>query len=331
MEYINSGVNIEEGSNLVNLIKHDVSSTHTKSVIGNFGGFAGMFKLGDSYKNPVLVSCTDGVGTKVSLAQEYKLFDGIGQDLVAMCINDLVTCGAKPLFFLDYYASSKLNIDDAATVIKSIANACKITDTALLGGETAEMPGHYTENNFDLAGFVVGCVEQENIIDNSRIKEGDMLIGIHSNGPHANGFSLIRKILKETGTDDRYLINELMKPTYLYSPLVLKLLEKHTINGIAHITGGGITENLPRIIPDGLAASVWKNSWKLPEIFQWIQEKGNITTEEMRTVFNCGIGMILVVNRCDCHKIKETIFNNGFSCLFIGRIVSNENKKILYS
>ena len=257
--YKSAGVDIDAGNNLVDLIKKDVASSHTQNVLGNIGGFAGMFKLDKEYENPILVACTDGVGTKVALAQEADKLDGIGQDLVAMCVNDLIVCGAKPLFFLDYFASSKLEVGEAAKVIKSIANACKDSGCALLGGETAEMPGHYVGKNFDLAGFSVGCVEENKVIDNTNIKENDVLIGIESSGPHSNGFSLIRKIIKDSNLnkeDYRSIVDLALKPTYLYPNLIMKLVSDFDIHGMAHITGGGLTENIPRSIPENLSASI---------------------------------------------------------------------------
>ena len=232
--YKSAGVDIDAGNNLVDLIKEDVASSHTPNVLGNIGGFAGMFKLDKEYKNPILVACTDGVGTKVALAQEANKLDGIGQDLVAMCVNDLIVCGAMPLFFLDYFASSKLEVDEASKVIKSIASACKDSGCALLGGETAEMPGHYIGKNFDLAGFSVGCVEEDKVIDGSTIKENDVLIGIESSGPHSNGFSLIRKIIKDANLNkDEYecIVELAMKPTHLYPNLIMNLIDRFDIHG----------------------------------------------------------------------------------------------------
>ena len=277
--YKSAGVDIQAGNDLVDKIKDDVASSHGPNVLGNIGGFAGMFKLDKEYKNPILVACTDGVGTKVALAQETQKLDSIGQDLVAMCVNDLIVCGAKPLFFLDYFATSKLDVNEAAVIIKSIAKACKDSGCALLGGETAEMPGHYAGNNFDLAGFSVGCVDEHKILTNKSIESGDILLGIESSGPHSNGFSLIRKIISESDLDiDEYQhITEMaLKPTHLYPSLILNLLSKYKINGMAHITGGGLTENIPRSIPKNLSVTINKSSWEMPEIFQWLQKNGNI-------------------------------------------------------
>lgn len=321
--YKSAGVDIQAGNDLVDKIKDDVASSHGPNVLGNIGGFAGMFKLDKEYKNPILVACTDGVGTKVALAQETQKLDSIGQDLVAMCVNDLIVCGAKPLFFLDYFATSKLDVNEAAVIIKSIAKACKDSGCALLGGETAEMPGHYAGNNFDLAGFSVGCVDEHKILTNKSIESGDILLGIESSGPHSNGFSLIRKIISESDLDiDEYQhITEMaLKPTHLYPSLILNLLSKYKINGMAHITGGGLTENIPRSIPKNLSVTINKSSWEMPEIFQWLQKNGNILEEEMFRVFNCGIGMVLIVDKNNSELIQEDIRSLGFKNYIIGEV-----------
>jgi phosphoribosylformylglycinamidine cyclo-ligase len=326
--YKSAGVDIDAGNNLVDLIKKDVASSHTQNVLGNIGGFAGMFKLDKEYENPILVACTDGVGTKVALAQEADQLDGIGQDLVAMCVNDLIVCGAKPLFFLDYFASSKLEVSEAAKVIKSIANACKDSGCALLGGETAEMPGHYVGKNFDLAGFSVGCVEENKVIDNTNIKENDVLIGIESSGPHSNGFSLIRKIIKDSNLNKeeyRSIVELALKPTHLYPNLIMKLVSNFDIHGMAHITGGGLTENIPRSIPENLSASIDTSSWVMPEIFKWLQANGSLEDEDMFRIFNCGIGMVLIVKEDDSIEILEEIKNHNFKCFSIGKLINKQN------
>ena len=326
--YKSAGVDIDAGNNLVDLIKKDVASSHTQNVLGNIGGFAGMFKLDKEYENPILVACTDGVGTKVALAQEADQLDGIGQDLVAMCVNDLIVCGAKPLFFLDYFASSKLEVSEAAKVIKSIANACKDSGCALLGGETAEMPGHYVGKNFDLAGFSVGCVEENKVIDNTNIKENDVLIGIESSGPHSNGFSLIRKIIKDSNLNKeeyRSMVELALKPTHLYPNLIMKLVSNFDIHGMAHITGGGLTENIPRSIPENLSASIDTGSWVMPEIFKWLQANGSLEDEDMFRIFNCGIGMVLIVKEDDSIEILEEIKNHNFKCFSIGKLINRQN------
>jgi phosphoribosylformylglycinamidine cyclo-ligase len=321
--YKSAGVDIQAGNDLVDKIKDDVASSHGPNVLGNIGGFAGMFKLDKEYKNPILVACTDGVGTKVALAQETQKLDSIGQDLVAMCVNDLIVCGAKPLFFLDYFATSKLDVNEAAVIIKSIAKACKDSGCALLGGETAEMPGHYAGNNFDLAGFSVGCVDEHKILTNKSVESGDILLGIESSGPHSNGFSLIRKIISESdlNIDEYQHITEMaLKPTHLYPSLILNLLSKYKINGMAHITGGGLTENIPRSIPKNLSVTINKSSWEMPEIFQWLQKNGNILEEEMFRVFNCGIGMVLIVDKNNSELIQEDIRSLGFKNYIIGEV-----------
>ena len=326
--YKSAGVDIDAGNNLVDLIKKDVASSHTQNVLGNIGGFAGMFKLDKEYENPILVACTDGVGTKVALAQEADQLDGIGQDLVAMCVNDLIVCGAKPLFFLDYFASSKLEVSEAAKVIKSIANACKDSGCALLGGETAEMPGHYVGKNFDLAGFSVGCVEENKVIDSAKIKESDVLIGIESSGPHSNGFSLIRKIIKDSNLNKeeyRSMVELALKPTHLYPNLIMKLVSNFDIHGMAHITGGGLTENIPRSIPENLSASIDTSSWVMPEIFKWLQANGSLEDEDMFRIFNCGIGMVLIVKEDDSIEILEEIKNHNFKCFSIGKLINKQN------
>ena len=332
--YKSAGVDIQAGNDLVDKIKDDVASSHGPNVLGNIGGFAGMFKLDKEYKNPILVACTDGVGTKVALAQETQKLDSIGQDLVAMCVNDLIVCGAKPLFFLDYFATSKLDVNEAAVIIKSIAKACKDSGCALLGGETAEMPGHYAGNNFDLAGFSVGCVDEHKILTNKSVESGDILLGIESSGPHSNGFSLIRKIISESdlNIDEYQHITEMaLKPTHLYPSLILNLLSKYKINGMAHITGGGLTENIPRSIPKNLSVTINKSSWEMPEIFQWLQKNGNILEEEMFRVFNCGIGMVLIVDKNNSELIQKDIRSLGFKNYIIGEVTDEDiNNPVRY-
>jgi len=329
-----AGVDIDAGNDLVDKIKKNVAATHNKNVLGNIGGFAGMYELDNDIENPILVACTDGVGTKVSLAQEYNDLSGIGQDLVAMCVNDLVVCGARPLFFLDYYASSKLNVNEAATVVKSIANACIESDCALLGGETAEMPGHYIDNNFDLAGFSVGCVSKDKIIKKDNVKNGDVLIGIESSGPHSNGFSLIRKIIKESNaTDDEktQVAKKCLKPTILYPRLIKDLILNYKINSISHITGGGLTENLPRSITEDLSVKINSNSWKMPSIFEWLKENGNISDEDMYRVFNCGIGMALFVDKSEALDISDKIKEFGMKSYIIGEVIhKKENPSVIF-
>ena len=330
--YKSAGVDINAGNELVDLIKKDVSASHGPNVLGNIGGFAGMFRLDKEYKNPILVACTDGVGTKVALAQETGMLDGIGQDLVAMCVNDLIVCGAKPLFFLDYFASSKLEIKEASTIISSIANACIESGCALLGGETAEMPGHYVGKNFDLAGFSVGCVDEDKIINNKTISAGNVLIGIESSGPHSNGFSLIRKIIKDANLSemDFNRVTEMaLKPTILYPSLIINLIDKFKIHGMAHITGGGLTENIPRSIPENLSVQILKDSWVMPEIFKWLQDTGDIKEADMFRIFNCGIGMVLIVDHESAQEIQDKITAEGYKSFVIGSVQEKSSDKLV--
>ena len=333
--YKSAGVDIDAGDDLINKIKKNVSNSHNKNVLGNIGGFAGMYKLDREFNNPVLVACTDGVGTKVALAQQYKNLSGIGQDLVAMCVNDLVVCGAKPLFFLDYYASSKLVVDEASQVIKSISDACFNSGCALLGGETAEMPGHYVGNNFDLAGFSVGCVDEDKIIQAKKTIAGNILIGIESSGPHSNGYSLIRKILKNSKTPDeekKSIANKLLTPTILYPKLILEIINEYQINSMAHITGGGLAENLPRSIPDNLCVEIKTDSWELPEIFKWIKNEGNISMNDMYRIFNCGIGMVLFVEKEEAVNISNKISDMNFKNFIIGEVKEkNKSNSVIFS
>ena len=325
-----AGVDIDAGEDLIKKIKKDVVSTHGINVIGNIGGFAGMFRLPKEFENPVLVACTDGVGTKVALAQEFGSLNEIGQDLVAMCVNDLVVCGAQPLFFLDYYATSKLNVNEASIVIKSIADACIDSGCSLLGGETAEMPGHYIDNNFDLAGFSVGCVEEDYIISSENVSSGNMLIGIESSGPHSNGFSLIRKILNNyQGPEDikHDIITKVLTPTTLYPKLILNILKKYKINSLSHITGGGLIENLPRSIPNYLSVEIDSQSWQMPEVFKWLKNEGNILQNDMYRIFNCGIGMVLIVNEKDVKDILNEISSNKLNGYLIGRVKDKNQKE----
>ena len=329
-----AGVDIEAGEDLIKKIKNDVASTHDTNVIGNIGGFAGMFKLPKEFQNPILVACTDGVGTKVALAQEFGNLDGIGQDLVAMCVNDLIVCGAKPLFFLDYYATSKLNVNEASVVIKSIAEACIDSGCSLLGGETAEMPGHYIDNNFDLAGFSVGCVEENQIITSDNVSSGNILIGIESSGPHSNGFSLIRKIIDGyEGSEDikNEIIKKALVPTNLYPKVILNILKNYKINSISHITGGGLLENLPRSVPKHLSLEIDSQSWQMPEVFEWLKNEGKILQHDMYRIFNCGIGMVLIVNKEYVNDILNEISSNKLNSYVIGEVKDKtKNESVIF-
>tara|TARA_B100001250_G_C19780844_1_gene781787 strand:+ start:11 stop:1042 length:1032 start_codon:yes stop_codon:yes gene_type:complete len=327
--YKSAGVDIDAGDNLIKKIKKEVSASHNENVLNNIGGFAGMYRLNDEFIKPILVACTDGVGTKVALAQKYKNLSGIGQDLVAMCVNDLIVSGAKPLFFLDYYASSKLNVEEASEVIKSISNACIQSGCALLGGETAEMPGHYIDNNFDLAGFSVGCVDEDKIIQANNVSAGNVLIGIESSGPHSNGFSLIRKLLDESKVSDNKkseIAEYLLKPTILYPKLILNLIEEFKINSISHITGGGLIENLPRSIPEDLFVEIQSNSWEIPNIFKWIMSEGDIPIMDMYRIFNCGIGMVIFVEDMHAEEISNKISSMSFKNSIIGKVKKRDGE-----
>ena len=320
MDYKTSGVDIEAGRSFVNDIKDTIKSTHRPEVLGGFGGFNGMMKIPSGYKNPVLVSGTDGVGTKLNLARIANEHHGIGIDLVAMCVNDVITCGAEPLFFLDYIACGKLDSGILKVVVNGIADACKIAGCSLLGGETAEMPKFYTTGKYDVAGFCVGVVEEDEYIDGRTIAENDIIIGIESSGLHSNGFSLVNDMI----TKQKLFLNrtpELLTPTIIYAPIVKKLVEDKLVKGMAHITGGGLPENLPRCIPKGLNVKLNYNSWKLPEIFQKIMLAGDIPEEEMINVFNLGIGYCIVTSSNNEENIHNIIEDLGFRSWTIGEIV----------
>ena len=320
MDYKTSGVDIEAGRSFVNDIKDTIKSTHRPEVLGGFGGFNGMMKIPSGYKNPVLVSGTDGVGTKLNLARMANDHHGIGIDLVAMCVNDVITCGAEPLFFLDYIACGKLDSGILKVVVNGIADACKIAGCSLLGGETAEMPKFYTTGKYDVAGFCVGVIEEDEYIDGRTIVEKDIIIGIESSGLHSNGFSLINDMI----TKQKLFLNrtpELLTPTIIYAPIVKKLVEDKLVKGMAHITGGGLPENLPRCIPKGLNVKLNYNSWQLPEIFQKIMLAGEIPEEEMINVFNLGIGYCIVTSSNNEENIHNIIEDFGFRSWTIGEVV----------
>jgi phosphoribosylformylglycinamidine cyclo-ligase len=311
LSYRDAGVDIDAGDDLVDDIKKIVRSTKRPEVLAGVGGFGALVSLPKKYKKPVLVSGTDGVGTKLRLGIDSGRVEGLGQDLVGMCVNDVLVSGAEPLFFLDYYATGKLDQKVAAQVIKGIATGCKLAGCALVGGETAEMPGMYAKGDFDLAGFCVAVAEQSKIIDGSKVKIGDVIIGLPSSGPHSNGYSLVRKILEVSGAElsDKFeggtIGDALLAPTTIYVKPILKALEaKLPIVGMSHITGGGIVGNLPRCFPKGTAAVIDTSSWKRPAIFDWLQEKGGVEQDEMWRVFNCGVGFALIVPR---KKVAETL------------------------
>lgn len=327
LSYKNAGVSIERGNELVKRLKKTVSNTHRQGVMGGLGGFGALFDLGSlNYKHPVLVSGTDGVGTKIKLAIDNKRHESIGIDLVGMCVNDLIVQGADPLFFLDYFACSSLNVDIAETVINGIADGCTLAGCSLVGGETAEMPGMYQPGEYDLAGFCVGVVEKDEIITGQGVSAGDILIAIASSGCHSNGYSLIRKIISVTNQDlsellaGKTLLNHLLEPTRIYAKQILGLINKVPIKAIAHITGGGLIENIPRVIPDDLAVKIEANSWKLPPIFEWLREKGNIDSHEMYKTFNCGVGIILCVDSDNVRKTISYLTDIGEDAWVIGQI-----------
>lgn len=327
LSYKSAGVDIDAGNKLVERIKEVTKRTRRPEVISGLGGFGALCKLPSGYKSPILVSGTDGVGTKLKLAIELENHAGIGIDLVAMCVNDLVVCGAEPLFFLDYYATGKLNIDVAAEVITGIAEGCELAGCALVGGETAEMPGMYQGEDYDLAGFCVGVVEESEIIDGNSVHVGDTLVAIDSSGPHANGYSLIRKILEVSSTDPRTvqldgesLAEALLRPTRIYVKPVLDLIRECKVHAIAHITGGGLLENIPRVLPSGLVASIDADSWQLPPVFKWLQEQGNVEQGEMYRTFNCGIGMVICVPANEVDNALTILHQAGESARVIGKI-----------
>ncbi|AAQ00789.1 MULTISPECIES: phosphoribosylformylglycinamidine cyclo-ligase [Prochlorococcus] len=329
MDYKSAGVNVEAGRAFVNRIKASVESTSRPEVIGGIGGFGGFMRLPRGLEKPVLVSGTDGVGTKLELAQDYGSHYGVGIDLVAMCVNDVITSGAEPLFFLDYIATGKLTPEALTEVIEGIAEGCNQSKCSLLGGETAEMPGFYSDGRYDLAGFCVAVVEENKIINGSKIKVGDQIIGIKSNGFHSNGFSLIRKVVKLAGVNEKScfgsrkvpLIDYLLKPTQLYVHLVQALLQANLpVKGMAHITGGGLPENLPRCLPDGLAASIDRNNWEEPSIYKWLRNEGDIPESDLWNTFNFGIGFCLVVSPDQSKDLIDMCSANGFVAWNIGQV-----------
>ena len=328
--YKKAGVDIKAGNDLVNKIKGDVAKTFDKNVLGDIGSFSGFYTLPKGFKNPVLVACTDGVGTKVALAQSNSSLGTIGQDLVAMCVNDMVTSGAQPLFFLDYFATSRLNVTETASVIKGIAKACKKSNCSLIGGETAEMPNHYVGKNFDLAGFSVGIVEKRLIIDTSNVKKNHLIVGIGSSGAHSNGFSLINKLIKElrSKSEREKLIKLALKPTHLYTTVILDLLKKVKVKSIANITGGGILENIPRSIPKNLSSEIYLDNWKLPSLFQTLQSLGNIQMNDMLRIFNCGIGMTVIIDPKDLNTTMKVISQHKFKSYMIGKVVNKQSTEI---
>jgi len=327
LTYRDAGVDIEAGDELVERIKPAAARTQRPEVLGGLGGFGALVELPAKYKQPVLVSGTDGVGTKLKLAIESGRHGTIGQDLVAMCVNDVVVQGAEPLFFLDYYATGRLDVDTAADVITGIAKGCELAGCALVGGETAELPGMYQGEDYDLAGFAVGVVEKARIIDGSKVKDGDAIIGLASSGPHSNGYSLVRKILAVSGAsfeerlDGRALIDRLMEPTRIYVKSLLRLLEEVPVHAFAHITGGGLTENVPRVLPAALGVELDAQAWPRPAVFQWLMDAGNVALPEMYRTFNMGIGMVAVVDPANAARCLEALKATGEQAWAIGRVI----------
>jgi phosphoribosylformylglycinamidine cyclo-ligase len=339
LSYRDAGVDIDTGNRLVDHIKPIAARTRRPGVLGGIGGFGALFELPlDRYKEPVLVSGTDGVGTKLKLAIELGLHHTVGIDLVAMCANDLVVQGAEPLFFLDYYATGKLDLAVASAVMEGIGHGCEIAGMALIGGETAEMPGMYAAQDYDLAGFCVGVVEKSKILDGSRVQVGDALLGLASSGPHSNGYSLIRKILEMCGADlhldfnGRPLGEILLTPTRIYVQALLKLLHTVEVRALAHITGGGLSENIPRVLPDYCHARIDLKSWPRPPVFQWLQEQGGVAEAEMLRTFNCGVGMVICVAQAEKAQAMQALRESGEQVWEIGVIEKSQEKvpEVLY-
>ena len=333
LTYRDAGVDIDASDDLVEAIKPHARRTLRKGVLAGIGGFGALFEISRKYREPVLVSGTDGVGTKLKLAFQLRRHDTVGIDLVAMSVNDILTLGAEPLFFLDYYACGRLYTGIAAAVIKGIAAGCEQAGCALIGGETAEMPGMYPEGEYDLAGFAVGVVEKRRIIDGSAIAAGDIVLGLASSGAHSNGYSLIRRIIGMKGVDlsaaldGRTLSDVLLAPTRIYVKPVLKLIRRIAVKGIAHITGGGLLENVPRVLPSRLAAAIEGESWAMPPLFNWLKRQGGIADDEMYRVFNCGIGMVLVVDAADAAKAQALLTRAGETVWRIGTIRRRRGKE----
>lgn len=333
LSYSDAGVDIDAGNDLIEQIKPLAARTKRPGVLAGLGGFGALFEIPlDRYKNPLLVSGTDGVGTKLRLAMQIEKHDTIGIDLVAMCVNDLIVQGAEPLFFLDYYATGKLDTATAVSVVDGIATGCEQAGAALIGGETAEMPGMYEAGDYDLAGFSVGIVEKSEVIDGSKVQAGDVLIGMASSGPHSNGYSLVRKILEVSGADinsdldGKPLGERLLEPTRIYVKPLLELMKQLPIHALAHITGGGLTENLPRVLPNQTVAEVDNNSWQWPTVFQWLQQQGNVETAEMIRTFNCGVGMVIVVAAEDADQTIEILNQQGEQAWKLGNILASDEE-----
>ncbi len=326
LSYKDAGVDIDAGEELVKRIKSVTKKTRRPEVLTDIGGFGALFSLPKGLKEPVLVAGTDGVGTKLKLATDLNKHDTIGIDLVAMCVNDLIVQGAEPLFFLDYYATGKLDVDVAQSVVTGIGEGCLQAGCSLTGGETAEMPGMYKTGDYDLAGFCVGIVDRENIIDGSEVSKGDVLLALGSSGPHSNGYSLIRKVLEVSGqkTDEllsgKPLGEHLLEPTRIYVKTLLSLCRQMPVHALAHITGGGLTDNIPRVLPENTKAVIDTDSWKWPVIFNWLQEKGNIEISEMYRTFNCGVGMVIAIPEKHAQEALNLLHGAGEKAWKIGHI-----------
>lgn len=327
LTYRDAGVDIDAGDALVERIKPLAKRTMREGVLTSIGGFGALFEIPKRYQEPVLVSGTDGVGTKLRLAFEWNKHDTVGIDLVAMSVNDILVQGAEPLFFLDYFACGRLSVDTAATVVGGIAQGCEQAGCALIGGETAEMPGMYPDGEYDLAGFAVGAVEKSKIINGSTIQPGDVILGLASSGAHSNGYSLIRKILERAGAQPdqdfhgQPLKDVVMAPTRIYVKSVLDVIAKHEVKGLAHITGGGLLENVPRILREGLQARLQRQSWTLPPLFQWLQQQGQVDDNEMYRVFNCGIGMVMVVSPDQADAVAASLQGHGETVFRLGEVL----------
>ena len=342
LSYKDAGVDIDAGDALVQRIKSVARATTRPEVVGGLGGFGALCRIPQGYRSPLLVSGTDGVGTKLKLALALQMHDTIGIDLVAMCVNDLLVCGAEPLFFLDYYATGKLDVDTATAVVSGIGDGCQQAGCALIGGETAEMPGMYQADDYDLAGFCVGVVEESEVITGESVAEGDVLIGVASSGAHSNGYSLIRKVIEVSGVDIANttealdgvpLAQALMAPTKIYVKAIQalqKALGNENLHAMSHITGGGLTENLPRVLPETLAAQINTQSWQMPKLFNWLKQNGNIEQQEMYRTFNCGVGFVIVVPAKQAQRAIETLNAAGETAWQLGEMVTRSDKAVIY-
>ena len=334
LSYRDAGVDIDAGDQLVENIKPFAKRTMRPEVLNGIGGFGGLVEISKKFKEPVLVSGTDGVGTKLKLAFELNIHDTVGIDLVGMSVNDILVQGAEPLFFLDYFACGKLDVPAATEVIKGIAYGCEQAGCALIGGETAEMPGMYPVGEYDLAGFAVGVVEKANIITGANIQPGDVVLGMASNGAHSNGYSLVRKIIERSKPDlsakfdgERTLTEVIMAPTRIYVKPLLALMQSITVKGMAHITGGGITENVPRVLPENVVADIDSKAWQMPKLFHWLREQGNVAEQEMYRTFNCGIGMVVIVAAADADRAISQLQAAGETVTRIGTIRARNNNE----